>query len=119
MSYELDMNKLATMVRYQRAHRPFRQIAAELGDVSASTLNRLEAGRCPDLVVFLRVCSWLKTEPNQFIRVSAKKDTSVSSSQPASSQGQIIHLIQSDAALSPVTANVLTALVNAAYQITD
>ncbi len=117
MKYERDVNKLATMVRHQRAHRPLREIAAELGDVSASTLHRLEVGKCPDLAVFLRICSWLNVEPNQFFRLGTPPHSLPNLPTSTTSQGHIVYLVRSDAALAPVTANVLVSLINAAYRI--
>ncbi len=117
MTYELDSNKLATMVRHQRAQRTLREIAAELGDVSASTIHRLEVGKCPDMAVFLRICAWLKVEPKTFFRTSINHDFLPDSTTSTSSQGHLVHLVQSDAKLAPVTANVLVALIDAAYQI--
>lgn len=115
MTYELDTAKLATMVRGQRANRTLRDIATELGDVSASTLHRLEAGKCPDMGVFLRICRWLKVEPNQFFKESIRNNETSGQSAPIYSQGQIVDLIRSDAVLTPVAANILVAIVNAAY----
>ena len=114
MHYELDNQKLATMIRQQRAGRPFREIAGELGDVSASTVCRLEAGKWPDLGVFLRICRWLSARSEQFFR--SAPDTPELPVSTTYSQGQIIDLIRTDASLSPVVANVLTALVAGAYK---
>lgn len=117
MRYELDTDKLAAMVRHQRAHRSLREIATELGDVSASTVHRLEMGNYPDLAVFLRICAWLNVEPNHFFRSIDTHDLSPTFSRSTSSQGHIVHLVRGDVALSPVTANVLVALIDAAYRI--
>lgn len=114
MHHELDSQKLATMIRQQRAGRPFREIADELRDVSASTMCRLEAGKWPDMSVFLRICRWLNARPEQFFRPDPDTaELPVSTTYP---QGQIIDLIRTDASLSPVVANVLTALVAGAYK---
>lgn len=116
MSYELDTQKLATMVRGQRANRPLREVFNEIGEVSASTLHRLEMGKCPDMAVFLRVCGWLNVNPEQFI-IQSDPISARQSARLLYAQGQIINLIRSDPALSPVVANVLSAFVMAAYQI--
>ncbi|MBN8827061.1 MULTISPECIES: helix-turn-helix transcriptional regulator [unclassified Spirosoma] len=116
MSYELDTKKLATMVRAQRANRPLREVADEISDVSASTLHRLEVGKCPDMAVFLRICSWLNVKPEQFFSHSDPTQTVQQIGQHYS-QGQIINLVRSDSALSPVVANVLSAIITAAYEI--
>lgn len=115
MYYELDSHKLATVIRQQRAGRGLREVADELGDVSASSVCRLEAGKSPDMMVFLRVCRWLRVPPAEFFRSVAGSEEE--SSPATHAHGRIISLIRSDAELAPVTANVLTALVTAAYQI--
>ena len=116
MHYELDSQKLAVMIRQQRAGRSLREIANELVDVSASTICRLEAGKSPDINVFLRICRWLKVQPEVFFRPAADAITPVLPVPASYSQGQIIDLIRTDASLSPVVANVLMALVAGAYK---
>lgn len=113
MNFTLNSQKLATMIRNQRATRTLREVSDELGDVSFSTLHRLEAGKWPDMSVFLSVCRWLKVSPEQFF---SPADGSTDTTRPVASQGQIIDLIQTDATLKPVVATVLTACVRAAYQ---
>lgn len=112
MNFTLDSQKLATMIRNQRATRTLREVSDELGDVSFSTLHRLEAGKWPDMSVFLSVCRWLNASPEQFFTTGG----STEAVKPAACQGRIIDLIQTDATLKPVVATVLTACVRAAYQ---
>jgi hypothetical protein len=49
MAYFLDMDQLATMVRARRANRGLRDVALEIGNVSPSTLSRIENGKMPDM----------------------------------------------------------------------
>lgn len=113
MNCTLDTQKLASMIRNQRANRTLREVSEELGDVSFSTLHRLEAGKWPDMNVFLSVCRWLNASPEQFF---SPLDASTQTAHPVASQGQLIDLIQRDTSLKPVVAHVLTACVRAAYQ---
>lgn len=116
MHYELDSLTLATMIRQQRADRTLREVADELGDVSASTVHRLESGKWPDMGVFLRICRWLNARPDQFFRPVPDSGATEPTAPVSYSQGQIIHLIRTDSTLAPVVANVLKALVTGAYK---
>ena len=56
----LDTHKLATMVRTKRGSRGLRATASGIGEISASTLSRVENGKAPDMaeaVAYLRVSS--------------------------------------------------------------
>jgi transcriptional regulator with XRE-family HTH domain len=67
MSLQLDTEKLATMVKSKRAGRGLRIVAKEIGDVSASTLSRIEQGSIPDVNTFLMLCKWLGVSTDTFI----------------------------------------------------
>ena len=109
-----DAIKLGVMIRQQRAGRSYREIAQELGTVSASTVYRLESNHFPDMPVFTRICEWLNVSPDTFLVESESNARST-----GYSLAQILDLVRSDAALTPSAANVLSALVRAAYQISQ
>ncbi|QJD81638.1 helix-turn-helix domain-containing protein [Spirosoma rhododendri] len=106
-----DANKLGVMIRQQRAGRSYREIADELGTVSASTLYRLESNHFPDMHVFTRICEWLNVSPNTFF-IESDSETGTATY----SQAKIVDLIRSDPSLTLSAAQVLSALVTAAYQ---
>lgn len=107
-----DAAKLGVMIRQQRAGRSYRDIANELGTVSASTIYRLETNHFPDMHVFTRICEWLNVLPSTFfIESGSEAETAIYS------QAKIVDLVRSDAALTPSAAHVLCALVTAAYQL--
>jgi transcriptional regulator with XRE-family HTH domain len=62
----VDVQKLAAMIRTKRAGRGLRLVAKEIGEVSASTLSRLEQGNVPDLETFMRLCHWLGVSADDF-----------------------------------------------------
>ena len=112
MAYHLNMDVLARMVRTQRGNRGLRETAAELGNVSPSTLSRVENGKMPDMETFLLLCDWLNVPPTYFF-----KDTE----EPAQPKGvdpseALAIQLRADKQLDPTTANVLAALVKAAYR---
>lgn len=111
MRYLLNMERLAVMVRSQRGVRGLREVAAEIGDVSPSTLSRVENGNKPDMDTFLALCAWLKVPPAEFfIDPTKHADTSGTSADAISLQ------LRSDRSLDPATAHVLATLVQAAYR---
>src|SRR5688572_6919583 len=69
-SNEFDLPKLAAMLRTKRGDKGLRVVAEEIGNVSASTLSRIEQGNVPDLDTFARICRWLDVPPSEFMRRS-------------------------------------------------
>ena len=64
----VDIRKLAALLRAKRGRRGLREIADEIGGVSASTLSRLEQGNTPDLETFARLCTLARSRDRQFRR---------------------------------------------------
>lgn len=112
MAYQLDTDRLAVLVRTKRAGRGLRELAEEIGEVSPSTLSRLENGKTPDMTVFLRVCNWLQISPAELI---LDDSTSVEPSHDNTAD-QIDVLLRSDKTLDPSTANTLATIIKATYQ---
>jgi transcriptional regulator with XRE-family HTH domain len=56
MANYLDMDKLANLVRNKRLTRGLRETAKEIGNVSPSTISRVENGKTPDMETFLALC---------------------------------------------------------------
>jgi transcriptional regulator with XRE-family HTH domain len=85
-----------------------REAAAEIGDVSPSTLSRIERGTTPDLATLERLLDWLGLD----------RDV-VFSSRP-SAQGstprQVEVLLRADKKLDPTTAKTLARIFHAAYR---
>ena len=109
MHNKLHIDRLATMVRTKRANRGLRETALEIGNVSPSTLSRVENLRMPDMETFLLLCDWLHVAPAEFF----SEDASV----PGKTSAESIEIhLRADKNLDPATANVLATIVRAAYQ---
>lgn len=53
-------------VQAYRNGRTLREAAKEIG-ISAPTLQRVEAGRLPDLRTFGKLCAWMRLSPAEFL----------------------------------------------------
>src|SRR5437762_1631020 len=102
LSGEIDIHKLAALVRAKRGKRGLRETAKEIGDVSVSTLSRVEQGKIPDLGTFLRLCRWLGVSPEQFTSKGMQGD-SQTPAPIASTQEIIVAHLRADRTLDPHT----------------
>ena len=63
----IDRQSLAAAVRAKRGDRGLRATAAEIGQLSPSTLSRVEgAEKPPDLETYARLCRWLGVSWDSF-----------------------------------------------------
>jgi transcriptional regulator with XRE-family HTH domain len=112
MASFLVTEKLAALVRTKRGSRGLRETASEIGNISASTLSRVEHGKPPDLETFMLLCDWLGIPPAEFFG-----DTEASEQPSAVDPAQAIEIqLRCGKDLDPATANALAALVRAAYR---
>ncbi len=102
MANEIDIGELARMIRAKRGTRGLRAIADEIGDVSASTLSRIEQGKVPDLDTFIRLCKWLGVSADHF---TVNTESTSSAERPSTSDFIAAHL-RADRALDPQTADI-------------
>lgn len=117
MNETVDIRRLATMLKAKRGRRGLRDIASEIGDVSASTLSRVELGKVPDLDTFVRICKWLAVQPDQFFPSLSPREAGASQTViPEMSTPEIItaHL-RADRELAPETADALATMIRLAY----
>ena len=68
MGNYLDIERLTNLVRSKRGSRGLRETAAEIGNVSPSTISRVENGKIPDIDTFLALCDWLEVPPAELIK---------------------------------------------------
>src|SRR5688500_11878450 len=101
MASKLDIKKLSQMIRSKRGKIGLRETAKEIGEISASTLSRIELGKLPDVDSFLKICNWLNVTPEYF---SINKPTT-SGAQP------IVAHLRADKNLSPETADALIRMI--------
>lgn len=121
MTTKLAMERLAVQVKAKRGKRGLREIAEEIGDVSASTLSRIEQGKMPDLDTFMRLCEWLQVSPRDFFdsnSVEGMDSTTATGAvlSPTLSTPEIIEVhLRADRELDPETATALANMVRVTY----
>ena len=109
----IDFPQLARLLAAHRGSQSLRDLAAEIGDVSMSTLARVEGERLTDITMstFLRLCDWLGVPPTRLIR-HARTGTPPS----LDSLDWLALQIRHDPALDPRAARILAAMITAGYQ---
>ncbi len=113
MASYINFARLAKLVKAKRGERGLREVAEEIGDISPSTLSRLEGERVNDVAssTLLRICDWLEISPSQLIMET--KD----SSPPSIDVLDSIELqLRAAKDLSPTTAKMLAEMFKAAYR---
>jgi DNA-binding Xre family transcriptional regulator len=70
MASYIDFPRLAKLVKAKRGDRGLREVAEEIGDISPSTLSRIEGERVNDVAssTLLRICDWLDIAPSELIK---------------------------------------------------
>lgn len=109
MSKTLNTQKLAEMVKSKRNNKGLRETAKEIGEISASTLSRIEQGKLPDVETFIKLCDWLAVSPDYF-RLSE-------STQEDHKGKEIIAHLRADKNLEPETAASLIKMIELAYKV--
>ena len=109
MGNYLDTEKLANLVRSKRGNRGLRDTAKEIGNVSPSTISRVENGKTPDMDTFLALCDWLEVPPAELIK-NTKEEEDLDTLEAMTIQ------LRADKNLDPAVANALASLVKAAYK---
>jgi len=112
---EIDIHKLASLVLAKRGKRGLRETAKEIGDVSVSTLSRVEQGKIPDLGTFLRLCRWLGVSPEQFTSGGQQGNANTPAPTPSTQEIIVAHL-RADRTLDPHTAEALSTMIRLAYE---
>ena len=113
----IDLNRLAGMVRAKRGKTGLRDTGKEIDSVSAPTLSRIERGKMPDLATFLRICKWLNVSPESFYYGSEnspfQSEMKNASSQPAEA---VEAFLRADRTLAPETVDALGKMIRMAYE---
>ena len=112
MKNYLDTEKLASLVRSKRGTRGLRDTAKEIGNVSPSTLSRVENGNIPDMDTFLALCDWLEVPSRDLIQNTEEKED-------LETPEKIAIILRGDKNLDPAIANVLASLVKVGYQLSQ
>jgi transcriptional regulator with XRE-family HTH domain len=103
----IDIDKLSKMVRERRGAMNLKEATKEIGDISISTLSRVEQGKIPDLNTFILLCDWLNINQEEFtvgytnISTDHKED--------------ILYHLRADSTLSKDVAEALKKMIEIAY----
>jgi len=107
----IDIDKLAQLVKSKRGSKNLREIALEIknevGEVSISTLSRIEQGKLPDLSTYMKICEWLNVSPEEFTLNLEKKEKT--------HKEEIFFHLRADQSLSPEVSETLTKMIEIAY----
>lgn len=104
----IDTRKLSEMIRSKRGEKGLREVAKEIGDVSSSTLSRIEQGNLPDIDTYVRLCQWLEVSTEFFTENSE-----------ASNEKRIVAHLRADNALPKETSEALIKMIKLAYKAHD
>ncbi|MEH2072324.1 MAG: helix-turn-helix transcriptional regulator [Nostoc sp.] len=80
-----------------------------MGNVSPSTLSRVENGSMPDMETFIALCNWLQISPGDLF-VNEHEASELDTDE------EIILLLLGDKRLQPDTAYALAQIIKATYR---
>ena len=114
LAQEIDIALFSSAVRERRGSLGVRAAAKEIGDVSASTLSRIEQGRLPDLDTYMKLCRWLAVTPTHFALhvTEAAEDRGAP---PVPLPERFVMHLKADQTLKPDTRQALATLIEMAY----
>lgn len=113
----IHLDRLAAQLRTKRGKRGLREVAAEIGDISASTLSRIEQGNVPDVATFLRICNWLGVDSSEFVPdTAAQKNKGGNRDKEVDVPHAIEASLRADRVLPPATIDALSEMIRVAYK---
>lgn len=104
----LNSELLAGMIKEKRGKTGLREIAKEIGDVSAATISRVEKGKVPDVDTFIKICKWLGTSTDTFIVDSNDTKTKTN-------KDHIVAHLRAERELDQSTIQMLLKMIDLAY----
>lgn len=113
MPSNVDIQKFSAMVKDKRGKMGLRETAKKIGNVSPSTLSRIEKGKIPDLETFVKVCRWIDVSPDEFVPGFSGQSIDKQFKDKSTSELVAFHL-RSDQALSHDLVEALITMVKAA-----
>lgn len=96
------------MIRSKRGEKGLREVAKEIGNVSSSTLSRIEQGNLPDIDTYVQLCKWLEVSTD-FFTENAESTT----------ERKIVAHLRADKALPKETSEALIKMIKLAYKAHD
>lgn len=110
MGQSINTQLFAFELKSRRGDRGLREIASEIGNISAATLSRIEQGKVPDVDTYIRLCQWMKLSADYFY--DANKNDSFSES----NEHIIIKHLRADRILDKPTIESLEQLIKIAFK---
>ena len=113
MASYIDFAKLSKLVKAKRGDRGLREIAEEIGDISPSTLSRIEGERVDDVATstLLGICDWLDVAPSEII-----KDAGDSPPPEIDLPAYVDLHLRADKKIDPMKGKMLSEIFNAGYR---
>lgn len=108
--HSIDTGALSAMIKSKRADRGLREAAKEIGDISVSTLSRVENGSLPDIDSYLKICKWLEVSTDFFTKKMNNTDAATSNKK------LVVANLRADKHLPPEIAEALIKMINLAYE---
>ncbi len=62
-----NLAKFAGMLKRTRGNIGLRKVAEEIGDISFTTLSRVENGKMPDIETAIKLCHWMQVPFSTFV----------------------------------------------------
>jgi len=109
MESTLNSALLSSMVKTKRGKQGLRETAAEIGDISAATLSRIEQGKLPDVETFILICNWLNVPTDTFI---TGDKTQVSK---ASEKDLLLYQLRASRELDQDTIDTMVKMIELAF----
>lgn len=115
MSHEVNIRALSEAIQRHREKHDLtvRSAAAEMENVSSSTLSRIERGSLPDIDTYMRICRWLGVSPSEF--AIEKTSSRATKKQSALSTEDIVVHLRADKLLNQSTRDALITMIEVAY----
>ncbi|MDD5141787.1 MAG: helix-turn-helix transcriptional regulator [Verrucomicrobiales bacterium] len=114
---QIHLDRLSAQLRTKRGKRGLREVAEEIGDISASTLSRIEQGNVPDVATFMRICNWLGVDSSEFVPDAATQKNKNASREKEVNVPHVIEAhLRADRVLPPATIDALSEMIRVAYK---
>jgi transcriptional regulator with XRE-family HTH domain len=102
----INIQSLSQMIKSKRGERGLRETAKEIGDISVSTLSRVENGNLPDIDTYIKLCKWLNVSIDFFTADTPSSD---------SKKNVVVANLRADKTLSHDMAEALIKMIDLAY----
>ena len=116
MSSQIDIGRLASLLKAKRGKRKLREVATEIGEISASTLSRIEAGKIPDLDSLVRICKWIGIKVDDLLQKSQSEGVSTKLHKKLKTPEIVEAHLRADRTLSQETTDALAEMIRLAYR---